>query len=228
LALSLPLGVTCLLLGVAGAGWTSSAAVFSTAAQQLLPAWVRARALAYYILVIQGALAVGAATWGWVADRADARTALLVGIGVLVASAVAGAVRPLQPLGAEPLPATPWPEPLIAGAEPEPADGPVLISVPYDVPSADLPAFLAAMGDIERVRRRDGAIDWRLYREVGHPERYTEVFETRSWEEHLHQHARSTLAEAPLEAELERWRAAPARHLVAEDPARAEAWPSGS
>jgi hypothetical protein len=104
----------------------------------------------------------------------------------------------------------------------------VLISVPYDVPSADLPAFLAAMGDIERVRRRDGAIDWRLYREVGHPERYTEVFETRSWEEHLHQHARSTLAEAPLEAELERWRAAPARHLVAEDPARAEAWPSGS
>jgi MFS family permease len=228
LALALPLALTCVLLGLAGAGWTSTLGVFSTSAQQLLPAWVRARALAYYLLTIQGALAVGAAVWGWLAERTDPRTALLASIGALVVSIAASALRPLRSLLAEPLPATPWPEPLIATAEPEPAEGPVLISVPYDVPADELPVFLAAMRDIQRLRRRDGAVNWRLYREVGHPERYSEVFETRSWEEHLRQHARSTLAEAPLERELERWRAADARHLVAEDPGRASLLQSAS
>jgi MFS family permease len=218
LALALPLPVVCLLLAVAGAGWTASMAFFSTSTQMVLPAWVRARALAYYLLIVQGGLATGSALWGWLAGRTQPETALLASIAVLALSAAAGAVRPLQPLRAEPLPASPWPEPAIA-AEPAPEDGPVLISVTYDVPEQEDAEFLRLARRIEPVRRRDGAISWRLYRDVGHPRRYVEIFETRSWNEHLRQHARSTLADQPLERELARWRVerdeAAARHLVA-------------
>jgi MFS family permease len=218
LALAPPLPVTCLALGVAGAGWTASMAVFSTSTQQVLPAWVRARALAYYLLTVQGALAVGSGFWGWLAGEARPQTALLWSIAVLALSAVAGAIRPLQQLRAEPLPASPWPEPVV-DAEPAPEDGPVLISVTYDVPAEEFREFLRIAKRIERVRRRDGAVSWRLYRDVGHADRYAEIFETRSWDEHLRQHARSTLADEPIERELARWRVErdeeAARHLVA-------------
>jgi MFS family permease len=218
LALALPLPATCVLLAVAGAGWTSSMAVFATATQQVLPPWVRARALAYYLVTVQGGLAAGSAFWGWLAGQTAPRTALLASIGVLAASAVAGALRPLQALRDEPLPASPWPEPALA-AEPDPGDGPVLVSVSYAVPEDELPDFLRVARRIQLVRRRDGAVSWRLYRDVGVPDLYVEVFETRSWDEHLRHHVRSTLADAPLEHELARWRVerdeAAARHLVA-------------
>jgi MFS family permease/quinol monooxygenase YgiN len=219
LALALPLPVTCLLLAVAGAGWTTSMAVFNTTAQQLLPSWVRARALGYYLLIVQGGLAAGAAAWGWLAGSTSTRTSLLAAIGVLGASALAGLLRPLPRLAAEPLPASPWPDPLVAVPEVLPDDGPVLVSVAYDVPRGQRQAFLAAAHRIEPVRRRDGAISWRLYRDVGRDGRYVEIFETRSWGEHMRQHARSTLVDEPLEAEMARWRVerdeTAARHLVA-------------
>ena len=219
LALTLPLGVTCVLVALAGAGWTSTLAVFNTGAQEVLPAWVRARALAYYLLVVQGGLALGSAVWGGLAELASPRTALLAALGVIGASVLAGTVRPLVRLAADPLPSDSWPDPLIVAAEPAPDDGPVLISIAYDVPPAEREAFEAAVARVEPVRRRDGAVAWQVYRDVGHPTRYLEVFETRSWGEHLRQHRRATLADEPLERELSRWREsrdeAPALHLVA-------------
>jgi quinol monooxygenase YgiN len=122
-------------------------------------------------------------------------------------------------LAADPVPSNSWPDPLIVAAEPAPEDGPVLISIPYDVPLLEREAFEAAVSRVEPMRRRDGAVSWQLYRDIGHPTRYLEIFETRSWSEHLRQHSRATLADEPLERELNRWREsrdqAGALHLVA-------------
>ena len=49
--------------------------------QLALPNWVRARGLAYYLVVFQGAQALGAVVWGTVADRTSVTTALLVAAG---------------------------------------------------------------------------------------------------------------------------------------------------
>jgi MFS family permease len=218
LALELPIVATCVLLAVGGAGWTASMALFSTSTQQVLPAWVRARALAYYLLIVQGGLAAGSALWGWLAEATTLRTALLASIAVLVCSAAAGGLRPLQKLRAEPLPSLPWPEPLVA-IDLDPDDGPVLISIAYDVPPGDAEEFLRLARGIERIRRRDGAVSWRLYRDVAEPEAYAEIFETRTWDEHVRQHARFTLADRPLEDAMAQWRVerdeSAARHLVA-------------
>jgi len=55
---------------------------------------VRARGLAYYLVVFQGAQALGAVIWGAIADRTSVATALLIAAAVLVTGALAGYAVP--------------------------------------------------------------------------------------------------------------------------------------
>ena len=52
--------------------------------------------------------------------------------------------------------------------------------------------FLAAMREAKRVRQRAGALTWRLYEDVAHPERWVELWAMESWTEHLREEARLT------------------------------------
>ncbi|WP_406567814.1 MFS transporter [Actinoallomurus soli] len=69
-----------------------------------------------------------------------------------------------------------------------PRDGPVLITIAYRVSPQNRTAFLAAVPDLERARRRTGARRWRLYRDGAGTDRYVETYITASWAEHLRQH----------------------------------------
>jgi hypothetical protein len=45
---------------------------------------------------------------------------------------------------------------------------------------------------VERHRRRTGAYQWGLYRDLADPDRFLESFVVDSWAEHLRQHQRGT------------------------------------
>jgi hypothetical protein len=60
-------------------------------------------------------------------------------------------------------------------------------------------AFARAMKDLERIRRRDGAIRWGLFEDAGAPGRFLESFLVESWGEHLRQHARVTVTDRVVE-----------------------------
>jgi MFS family permease len=66
------------ILFVGGGAWIALMSSYNAAAQAAAPAWVRARALAVYLLVFQGGMAAGSALWGVVAARTGIPTALLV------------------------------------------------------------------------------------------------------------------------------------------------------
>ncbi len=68
--------VVCVALALAGAGWAVVGNVNLTAIQTAIPPWVRARAMALYLLVFQGAMAAGGALWGAVATRWSIELAL--------------------------------------------------------------------------------------------------------------------------------------------------------
>ena len=55
----------------------------------------------------------------------------------------------------------------------------------YHVDPADRVAFLAVMAEVRQVRLRCGAVVWRLYEDVAHPERWAEIWAMESWTEHL-------------------------------------------
>ncbi len=65
-------------LFAAGVGWIMVVASLNVSAQTTCPAWVRARMLSIYLLVLQGGMAAGSATWGLVATRFGVGTAMLV------------------------------------------------------------------------------------------------------------------------------------------------------
>jgi predicted MFS family arabinose efflux permease len=79
----------CVLLALGGAAWTTSNQNFQIAVQLRAPGWVRARAIAAYLLTFQGGLAIGSAIWGAVAARAGDPISLTLAAGGLVVGLLA-------------------------------------------------------------------------------------------------------------------------------------------
>jgi MFS family permease len=185
-------------LVLTGACWLTVLSSLNSSAQRVAPRWVRARTLAAFQLVMQGGLAAGSLTWGLVTGAADVETALTIAAAGLVAGVVlarrwplgATEVRDLSPAGV-------WSDPHV-DIEPRPDDGPVLVTVEYEIDPADAERFVAAMEDVGRIRRRDGAFRWNLYADLERPGQYLETFVVDSWSEHLRQHGRLTVADLEL------------------------------
>lgn len=74
-------------------------------------------------------------------------------------------------------------------------EGPVLVTVEYQVPAGNRKAFLAALAAVARERKRDGAYAWGVYQDAAHKTRYLETFLLESWLEHVRQHHRVTKAD---------------------------------
>jgi MFS family permease len=188
----------CITMAGGGIAWITLMSSFNTAAQTAVPAWVRARALAVYLLVSQGGLAAGSAVWGTVAAHVGVTTALLLAAcGLVIGLAVTGYYR----IGGEAVDLTPslhWPEPTMTSA-PRPEDGPVLVTIEYCIDPHLAQDFAVAMQDLSLVRRRDGAMYWGLFRDGADPCRYMEIFLTESWAEHLRQHTRVVIADRAVE-----------------------------
>lgn len=184
--------VTLLLTG---ACWLMVLSSLNTSAQRVAPGWVRARTLAVFQLVMQGGLAIGSLTWGLVTGAADVETALTIAAAGLVAGVALARRWPLAASERSDLtPADTWSDPNVA-IEPQPDDGPVLITVEYDVDPGDAERFVPAMEELGRIRRRDGAFRWNLYADLERPGTYLETFVVDSWSEHLRQHGRLTVAD---------------------------------
>ena len=170
----------------------------TTATQTSVPAWVRARALAVYLLVFQGAMAVGSVIWGAVATRVGLRTTLLcAGIALLIAAAATFRLRLAGLRELDTRPSGHWPEPILV-VERHEEHGPVLVTVEYSIDPASAREFARAMQLMRRIRRRDGALRWGLFEDAATPGRFIETFVVESWAEHLRQHERVTISDREI------------------------------
>ncbi len=77
-ALASSTAVQCVALFFAGIGWLAVGTSNLVAIQSSVAPWIRARAVAIYMLVFQGSLAIGGALWGAAASHFDSRTALML------------------------------------------------------------------------------------------------------------------------------------------------------
>ena len=190
------IGVALLVGGVA---WLSTMANLNTTAQMVLPAWVRARGLSVYVLVFQSCIAAGSAGWGLVAERLGVRAALtLAAAWLMLALGASFRWRLVEGEGLDLSPSLRWPEPaVVLGVDPE--EGPVLVTVEYRVAPERSGKFVLEMQRFGRIRRRDGAYRWGVFRDTSDPTRYLETFLVASWAEHLRQHERVTMADRAIE-----------------------------
>ena len=197
-------------------------APLTVAAQQASPPWVRARALAVYLIVFQAGMAGGSALWGAVAARAGLNAAYFgIAAGLLLSAALAVQFKPAAEEAVDFTPAHHWPEPAVAG-EPSLEAGPVMMQVEYrvDPPRAD--AFRNAMADLGRNRRRDGALQWWLFQDTADPSRFLETWIEATWAEHLRNHERASVAQRELEQRVhgltQEGSAISTRHFIAPEP----------
>jgi MFS family permease len=182
-----------------GIAWIALMSSFNAAAQTAAPEWVRARALAVYLIVFQGGMAVGSILWGALAARMGIRAALLVAVFGLIAGLML--ITRYRLAEGEKIDLTPslhWPEPrMIVGLQPE--GGPVLVEVEYLIELDRAHEFTKAMDDVRRERLRDGALRWELFTDSVNPNRFVETFLLESWLEHMRQHERVTRSDRMAE-----------------------------
>ncbi|WP_149535447.1 MFS transporter [Siccirubricoccus phaeus] len=213
LAAGPPQALAVVLLLALGAAWIAALTTLNGTAQAILPNWVRGRGLAIYLMVFNGASALGSLAWGLVAELAGLRGTLLIGAAMLAAVALLARRLALPAGEADLTPSSHWPEPALA--EPVAHDrGPVTVTIEYRVRAADRAAFLAAIGRLAPERRRDGAFFWVVSEDAADPERLVEIFMVESWAEHLRQHRRVSQADADLQAEVVRFHAGPEKPVV--------------
>ncbi len=212
----LPMLVAVMLAG--GAAWIVFLSLYNVAILNLSPDWVRARLAGLWMMVFQGAVAGGSATWGALAARVDIHHALLwAGAGTLATAGFGVFVRSPD-LAIDVTPWNDWRVPTFpAGTTTDPEGiGPVLVTVEYDVAPERASDFIKAMDRYGRTRRRDGAYEWGIFRDSEKENCYLETFLVHSWAEHLRQHTRSIQSDRTLEERVESCtRSEPkVRHLI--------------
>lgn len=185
-------------LCVAGACWVLTLSTFNATVQLSAPRWVVGRALALYQMATFGGMAGGSWTWGWLTLHYGTEQALLAAAGALLIGAALGGRYPLPPLTALNLdPLSRWREPQIA-VDIEPRSGPIIVTVEYLIRDEDVFAFLDAMSERRRIRRRDGARQWTLLRDLVNPELWIERYESPTWVEYVRHNQRVTQADAEI------------------------------
>jgi MFS family permease len=181
-----------------GVAWISILSALQVSAQMTLPAWVRARGLAAFVVVFMGGMAIGSILWGQVATH--------IGIPAALTAAALGMVAAILltwrfKLGHHQVldfrPSMDWPTPVLAEV-PEPDSGPVMVTIEYRVQPTKRAEFVAAMEAVREMRRRNGAYFWELFHESADPQRYLECFIDESWLEHLRQHERASVADREI------------------------------
>jgi MFS family permease len=192
-------GLFCLVMAIGGSTWLILLTAFSASAQEALPAWVRGRALAAYILTFFGGMAGGSFLWGAVAEWIGiAPTLWIAAGGVLIALAATHRCPLLTSSAYDTSPSRHWPMPDI-DEEPAYEQGPVLITLEYQIDPAQCEAFVQAMRELGRIRRRDGALHWGIFGDAAAPGRYIETFLVETWGEYLRQRDRFTVADREIE-----------------------------
>jgi MFS family permease len=177
------------VLTFAGLAWMAVTSTLAAELQLFLPAWVRARVFAIYMVVFTGSMTVGALAWGLVAESIGLQPTFLIAAVALLGGVIAGVFFRVPETGhLDREPAVYWPEARLA-FDPQPDAGPVVVTVEYTVRPELEAAFLVAMEQLRQSRRQTGASRWELYRDGDRPDHFLEIFTVPSWEEHQRQHA---------------------------------------
>jgi MFS family permease len=183
---------------VLGMAWISVANSLTISAQVAMPDWVRARGMAIYQTALMGGATVGSLLWGqvaaWIGINGAVWAAALLGLVMLLLMRRVS-VEGQREIDFSPAAARPLPEPMVSVA---PDDGPVMVTIEYQIETARAAEFAEVMQRTRRARLRQGALSWGLFRDVAAPGRYIEYFVDETWVEHLRRIERFTAFDAEL------------------------------
>jgi MFS family permease len=195
LAFTKPVWLHALAMLPAGASWVLALSLFNVSVQLSTPRWVVARALALYQTATFGGMAIGSWVWGGIASQHGIDTALACAAVPLLLGAILGHWFRVPEFGTLDL------DPVNRFREPElkldlrGRSGPIQVLIDYHIAQEDVPEFLRLMAQRRDIRRRDGARNWALLRDLEHPEMWSESYHIATWDEYVRHNLRRTKAD---------------------------------
>jgi MFS family permease len=185
--------VAFVALAAAGAAGLAIVSTVMTVLQIVLPAWIRGRGIAVYLLALQGSFAIGALVWGAVAEQTSLQTTLIAASFAMVAGSLLTA--PLR-LGSFMITDAKMAQliddpPAVTSVHDD--DGPIFLTVNWEIEPAKQDDFISAMQPVRRALKRQGALSFHLVEDVENPGRMTESFTVATWSEYRRLPQRSTM-----------------------------------
>jgi quinol monooxygenase YgiN len=154
--------------------------------------------MSVYQMALMGGAALGSLFWGQVAEHSSIQIAVIAAaaLGVLfVTFTHSMSVDGGEDVDFTPVQSASIAEPVV-GVEPD--DGPVMVTVEYEVDPSRAAEFKALMEETRQARLRLGVLSWELLRDAAHEGRYVEYFLDESWVEHLRRQERFTASDVEL------------------------------
>lgn len=213
-----------LILLAAGMAWMVITTTISVMVQLFVPRWVMGRAIATSTAAITLGVAVGSWLWGLIATDYGLLIAFQVAAGGLLATILLGILLPVADRSS----ATELDDVALRDPDVNLAitgrSGPITIELEYRIAPDRARDFYRLMREQGKARRRNGAYDWSLSRNISDPEVWLERFSCPTWNDYLRLRGRRTLEESELHNQ------AMAMHIGLE-PVKISRWlgrPSGS
>lgn len=189
---------------LAGTCWVMALSLFNVIVQLSSPRWVVGRALSMYQMAAFGGMAMGSWLWGVLAGGIGLPMALGLASGSLLLGAALGLPLPLPAFGKSDLsPSDQFRIPALQ-LDLRGRSGPIMVMIDYRIADDLIGEFLTVMAERRRIRRRDGARQWVLLRDLEHPELWTESYHVATWDEYLRHNMRRTKADAEVLEKLHR------------------------
>ena len=204
IALSLvhTLWAAALIMVFLGINWVIVPTNFNTATQKSVPAWVKGRAISFYLTVLFGSFAVGGAIWGRVTTHESISVSLLLGGTSMLALLALAYWFPLTlNEGLDLAPAHSGAPEDVLKRKPQQA-GPVRVAVRYRVPAHRSEGLQDVLRDLRLTRLRCGARQWEL-EPAGADDgaaHLKELITFSSWDEYVRYYSRLTRWDAMLES----------------------------
>jgi MFS family permease len=173
------------LMVVAGAAWVGVQSTWMIAAHKVVPTWIKARVIAFIMLMFQGSQAVGAILWGVLADVVGLVPAVATA-AVLMLVAAGGVLRrgifPSEGIAPDPAevenPAAP------SG---DYGERRVVIETTYVVAPANRSDFLAGIRTVQHSRLRLGALRCVVTQSAELPDTFVEYCMFSDWADYISQ-----------------------------------------
>jgi len=181
---------------LAGVSWTMAASELWVAGQRAMPPWARGRMNATHIMLSQGGMALGGLVWGGAAASLGVSFTLMAAAALLLSSLALAFPLSIDFTGKLNFdPAPPATQYHAMLHPPHPDDGPVAITIDFQIESVNRARFLELMRGVRLMHLRNGAFSWRLDEDLSECHFFRLEMLVASWSEHLLQHERITKEE---------------------------------
>jgi MFS family permease len=209
--------VFLVVAALGGMAWTLSASELWVASQRAMPDWARGRMNATMVMVAQAATALGGLIWGEAANSAGvvptflgaAVIGILLMIVVRVVPALQISIDFSKSVSFESAPMIIFSHNLDPGRLPAPKDGPVSITVEFQVDPTRRNECIELMREARMIFLRNGANRWHLYEDLKQPNKFRMEVVVPSWKQHLLQGERMTKNEKDVLLKLRSLRTDP-------------------